>query len=181
MISARHPLNESQEPLYGKQKKYHDRRRIGGCGHNCFFLFFQTDEAKIKKKFHKLSGIMEKTGDEHDLIAAKKAHAFEQMFFGSVRIQIPSYEVDKTFPKNEISPHVLYARSLYQNISLTFHDFQFEFPTKKSAIVDVTGVLEATTNNGQPVNEIHEAECTLEKIDGEWMLTGIKGVDVLER
>jgi len=146
-----------------------------------FFLFFQSDEAKIKKKFHKLAERVEKNGAEHDLIAAKKAHEIEQMFFGTVRIQIPSYKVDKTFPRSEISPHVLYARSLYQNISLTFHDFQFEFPTEENAIVEVTGVLEATTRSGQPVNEIHEAKCSLKKVDGKWMFTGIRGVQVLER
>ncbi len=146
-----------------------------------FFLFFQSDEAKIKKKFYKLAEKVEKNDDEHDLIAAKKAHEIEQMFTGSVRIEIPSYSVDKTFPRSEISPHVLYARTLYQKMTLEFHDFQFQFPSEEKATVDLTGVFKATTRSGEPVNEIHEAECTLKKIDGEWLFTGIRGVEVLER
>lgn len=146
-----------------------------------FFLFFQSDEAKIKKKFHKLAETAEKNGDEHDLIAAKNAHQIEQMFTGSVRIEIPSYSVDKTFPRSEISPNVLYARSLYQKMSLEFHDFQFQFPTENTSAVRLTGEFGATTASGEAVYEIHEAECTLEKVEGEWMFTGVRGIDVLER
>ena len=146
-----------------------------------FLVFFQSDEAKIKKKFHHLAEKVDKNGQEHDLIAAKKAHQIEQMFFGTVRIRIPSYSVDKTFPRSEISPQVLYARARYQNISLKFHDFQFEFPTEEKAVVGLTGVLKAATTSGESVNEIHEVECTLAKIDGEWMFTGISEIEVLER
>ena len=152
------------------------------CGMIAFFIFSQSDEAKIKKQFNKLSEKIEKNGNEHDLIAAKTAHEIEQMFTGSVRIQIPSYSVDKTFPRSEISPHVLYARARYQKMDLAFHDFQIEIAEDKTtAVVGLTGIFEASTTSGERVNEIHEVECTLEKIEDEWMFTGIEGVEVLER
>jgi hypothetical protein len=152
------------------------------CGLVAFFIFSQSDEAKIKKLFHKLAEKVEKIGNEHDLIAAKKAHEIEQMFTGSIRIQIPSYSVDKTFPRSEISPHVLYARALYQNMSLDFHDFQIEIAEgNTTAIADLTGVFKAITGSGEQVDEIHEMECTLEKVEDEWMFTGVRGIDVLER
>ncbi len=146
-----------------------------------FFMFFQGDEAKIKKKFHALAEQAEKDGNEHDLIAAKKAHLIEQMFFGTVRIEIPSHEINRSFPRTNISPHVLYARARYQKISLEFHDFQFEFPAEKKATVTLTGVLDAVTGSGERIREIHEMVSTLEKIDGEWRITGVSGVDVLEK
>jgi hypothetical protein len=152
------------------------------CGIVAFFIFSQSDEAKIKNQFHKLAEKVGKNGAEHDLIAAKTAHEIEQMFTGSVRIQIPSYSVDKTFPRSEISPHVLYARALYQNMSLEFHDFQIQIAEgKTTAVVGLTGIFKATTDSGERVDEIHEAECTLKKVEEEWMFTGIKGVEVLER
>ena len=152
------------------------------CGIIAFFIFSQSDEAKIKKQFHKLAEKIEKNGNEHDLIAAKRAHEIEQMFTGSVRIQIPSYSVDKTFPRSEISPHVLYARALYQAMALDFHDFHIQIDEgKTSAIVGLTGVFKATTSSGERVDEIHEVECTLKKVEDEWMFTGIQGIEVLER
>ncbi|MDA3894923.1 MAG: hypothetical protein PF482_02110 [Desulfobacteraceae bacterium] len=152
------------------------------CGIVAFFILSQSDEAKIKKQYHKLAEKVEKNGAEHDLIAAKTAHEIEQMFTGSVRIQIPSYSVDKTFPRSEISPHVLYARALYQKMALDFHDFHIQIDEGiTSAVVGLTGVFEATTTSDEQVDEIHEVECTLEKIEDEWMFTGIRGVEVLER
>lgn len=146
-----------------------------------FFLFFQSDEAKIKKKFSTLAKKIHKQADEGDLAAAAAAHAIENMFGPSIRIEIPSYSVDQTFPNTEISPHVLYARARYTEMDMDFHDFQFEFPEEGKAVVNLTVVFKATTASGDPVDEIHEVECALEKIDGNWLFTGIKGVDVLER
>ena len=152
------------------------------CGIIAFFILSQSDEAKIKKQFHKLAERVEKNGNEHDLIAAKTAHEIEQMFTGSVHIQIPSYSVDKSFPRSEISPHVLYARALYQKMSLQFHDFRIQIAEgKTTAVVGLTGVFKATTAAGERVDEIHEVECTLEKIEDEWFFTGIRRVEVLER
>ncbi|MDA3896584.1 MAG: hypothetical protein PF482_10600 [Desulfobacteraceae bacterium] len=152
------------------------------CGIVAFFILSQSDEAKIKKKFHKLAEKIEKNGNEHDLIAAKTAHEIEQMFTGSVRIQIPSYSVDKTFPRSEISPHVLYTRALYRKMSLEFYDFKIEIAEgNTTAVVGLTGIFKATTSSNERVNEIHEVECTLEKMEDEWMFTGIRGIEVLER
>ncbi len=104
------------------------------------------------------------------------------MFTGSVRIEIPSYSVDKTFPRSEISPHVLYARALYQKMDLDFHDFNIQIEEgKTSAVVGLTGVFEATITSGERVDEIHEVKCTLEKVEDEWMFTGVQGIEVLER
>jgi hypothetical protein len=146
-----------------------------------FFLFFQSDEAKIKKTFHRLSKKVEKQEDENELLSAAAANKIKNMFGQSCRIEIPSYDVDKSLPKNEIASHVLYARARYRTMSLKFYDFQFQFPEKGSSIVDLTAVFKAVTASGDPVDEIHEFECALSKIEDEWLFTGIKGIDVLER
>ncbi|MFZ2631147.1 MAG: hypothetical protein WA081_13715 [Desulfosalsimonadaceae bacterium] len=146
-----------------------------------FFLFFQSDTAKIKKCFSTLSKQMDKSGDEHELMAAAAAQKIESLFAKSVRIEIPAYDIDQTFARSEISPHVLYARSQYRDISLKFYDFQIEFPAEGAAHVTLTGILKATTSTGDRVEETHELECELKKMEDDWLLTGVKGVDVLEK
>ena len=146
-----------------------------------FSMFFQSDEAKIKKKFHALSKSIAKKTAENELMAAGIANKTKRLFAESCRIEIPSYSVDKTFPNNEISLNVLYARARYQKISLEFFDFQFQFPEEGLSTVDLTAVFKAMTNLNESVFEIHELEYTLKKIENEWLFTGIKGVDVLER
>jgi len=159
---------------------------FAGCGLAAiaiatFFLFFQSDTAKIKKCFSTLSGQMERSGDEHELLAAAAARKIESLFAETVRIEIPSYDIDQTFARNDISPHVLYARSQYKDISLKFYDFQIEFPAEGAAHVTLTGMLKATTSAGERVEETHELECELKKMEDAWLLTGVKGVDVLEK
>ncbi|MDO9263883.1 MAG: hypothetical protein Q7U02_07945, partial [Desulfosalsimonadaceae bacterium] len=109
------------------------------------------------------------------------ARKIESLFAETVRIEIPAYDIDQTFARSEISPHVLYARSQYRDISLKFYDFQIEFPAEDVAHVTLTGILKATTSSGEQVKETHELECELEKIEDDWLLTGVKGVDVLEK
>jgi len=138
-----------------------------------YFLVSQSDETKIKKKFNTLAEKIEKQEGESDLMAAAAANQIEKMFGPSVRIKIPSYSVDQTFPNNEVSPHVLYARSQYTEMQLKFQDFQFQFPEENHAVVGLTANFQAVTAAGEPVDEIHEAECTLEKIDDEWLFMEI--------
>jgi len=147
-----------------------------------FFLFFQSDTTKIKKCFNTLSAQAEKSGDEHEIIAAAAARKIESLFAESVWMDIPAYEIDQTFARNEISSRVLYARSQYREISLKFEDVKIQFPEEGAAIVTLTGILKATTSTGERVAEAHQLECELKKMEDDWLLTGvIEGVDVLEK
>ncbi len=65
------------------------------------------------------------------------------------------------------------------------------YGTRSSAVilVDKFGNLtflertykKATTSSGEPVFDIHELKCTLKKIENEWLFTGIKEIDVIEK
>jgi len=155
------------------------------CGIAAFFIFFPSDEAKIKKRFNGLSEQIKKDGKEHEIVAAAAARQVENMFAPSVLIEIESYSVSKSFPKGELSPHVLYARAQYRTMELTFKDFNIQFPDDASekirANVSVTAVFKAETSSSELVDEIHEIECTLQKIEDEWFFSGIRQVEVLER
>ncbi|MDA8404027.1 MAG: hypothetical protein M0Z56_07505 [Desulfobacteraceae bacterium] len=146
-----------------------------------FFLFFQSDTAKIKNCFSTLSKQAEKSGDEHELIAAAAARKIESLFAESVQIEIPAYDINQTFARNEIAPHVLYARSQYRDISLKFEDFDISFPEKGVAFITLSGILKATKNTGERVAETHELECRMKKIEGRWLLTVVRGVNALEK
>jgi len=143
-----------------------------------FFLFFQSDTAKIKKCFHTLSEQSEKSGDEHEIIAAAAARKIESLFAETVWIDLPAYDIDQTFARNEISSRVLYARAQYREISLKFEDVKIEFPEEGAAIVTLTGILKATTITGERVAEAHHLECELKKMEDEWLLTGVIGVEI---
>jgi uncharacterized protein YchJ len=146
-----------------------------------FFILFQSDEAKIKKRFKEMSEQVEKEGNEHDILAAAAARKIENMFTGSVHIEIPSYSVSQSFPKGEISPHALYARAQFNKMTLKFRDVEIEFPEENRAVVSVTGIFKAITKANERVDEVHEVECSFKKIEDEWFFSGITQVEVLER
>lgn len=146
-----------------------------------FFLFFQSDTAKIKKCFRALSPQAEKSGEEHEILAAAKARKIQNLFAESAWIYIPAYDIDQTFDRNEISSRVLYTRAQYRDIALKFYDLQIRFPEKDAALVTVKGEFKATTVAGERQAETHALECEMKKTEDGWFLSGVRGLDVVER
>lgn len=146
-----------------------------------WFLVSRGDAAEIKKCFRTFSAQVEKSGREHELIAAAKAQKIETLFAESAWIYIPAYDMDQTFTRAEISPRVLYTRAQYREISCTFSDLRIRFPEKDAALVALTGELEGVTAAGERVAEVHELECEMKKTPDGWRLSGIRGVAVAER
>jgi hypothetical protein len=52
---------------------------------------------------------------------------------------------------------------------------------KESANAVLTAKLSGKLTTGEYVNEIHELECVLIKIEEDWLFSEIKIVDVLEK
>jgi len=146
-----------------------------------FFWFYQTDEAKIKKRFTVISEQAAKESDETELTAALKAKQLSDMFTSSCRIIIPSESVSATLPKSDISAHIMAARLRYSKIILRFYDIKIEFPKETVADVSLTASLTAKTTSGEPVDEIHELKCVMDKIEKDWFFSGVEEVDVLEK
>lgn len=146
-----------------------------------FFWFYQSDEAKIKKRFTTISEQAEKDASENELTAALKAKKISDLFGPSCRVDIPSESVSKTIPKDEIPAHVLAARARYSKLTLKFYDIEIKFPENNVADVDLTASVDARTASGEPVNDIHEVRCTLNKIEKDWFFSKIEEVKVLEK
>ncbi len=146
-----------------------------------FFWYFQGDDAKIKKQFKTISELAEKGSDEHELTAAVNAKRIGSMFADTCRIEIPSYNISRTYARADVPAHVLGARSRYSDISLKFYDLDIDFPEEKIARVTLTAYVEAVRVSGEAVREVHEIVCRLEKIEKDWLFDQIEVVSVLER
>jgi hypothetical protein len=146
-----------------------------------FFWLYESDEAKIKKRFDALAAEAAKSPDEKELSAAIKAKKISELCAESLHVEIPSYSISRTFPRSDVSANILAARSHYSKISVKFYDISIEFPEEGLADVILTGSVEAKMASGELVNEIHELRCTLKKIEKDWFFSIIEGVDVLEK
>lgn len=143
--------------------------------------FFQSDEARIKKRFKTIATEVSKAPDEHELKAAAGARKIGSLFADSCWIEIPGYNISRAYDREEIPGRVMGARSRYAEISLKFHDIDIRFPDRTTARVVSTVHVEAVRLSGQPVREVHEIDCRLEKIENAWYFNHIEVVPVLER
>ncbi len=146
-----------------------------------FVLFFNSDEAVIKKRFRHLAEQFDKAPSENNLVAAAKARRVADMFADSCRVYLPAYDVDHTFSARDVPSYVMMARSRYRQIALDFYDFNFVFPQKDRADVNLTAMATGIDETGAAFREIHEMTFSLEKIEDEWLFTAIEAVQVLEK
>ena len=142
-----------------------------------FLVYYYSDAAVVKRRFHYLADQLTKESPENNLISAAKAkHIGDEC-----RVYLPGYDVDRTFSGKDVHPYVMMARSRYTNLSINFYDFNIVFPQDGLAEVDVTAFVTAEASAGDPVREIHELVFSLEKGETDWLFTNIESVTVLER
>jgi hypothetical protein len=91
-------------------------------------------------------------------------------------------------------PHVKHYFSLHQRplfrlrgrlhfsqLHLKFYDFQITFPGESIAHIQLTARLTGKTKAGEAVNEAHELDCLLKKVEKKWLFSQIGVVEVLKK
>ena len=158
---------------------------IAGCvvaaGVLAFFVFWQSEEAKVKKRFAFIGEKIEKSPPENKLISAAKANRILEAFTETVGVRAPAYDFSREISSDEMTPLVLNVRSRYSEISLKFHDFVIDFPEKGTAQVAVTATMEGKLTTGETVEDLHELKCGLLKTEDVWRLNEIEVVEVLKK
>ena len=146
-----------------------------------FFIFSQSEEAKVKKQFSVLAEKIKKTPKETPLIAAARAKNIKELFAETCTVHAPAYSFSEDISSQDLSSLVLATRSRYSEISLEFYDFIIEFPEEGSANVNVTASMTAKLTSGEHVDDIHELKCNLKKTEDIWLLRKIEVVEVLKK
>ncbi|MES0447484.1 MAG: hypothetical protein ABUJ92_13150 [Desulfobacterales bacterium] len=146
-----------------------------------FFIFSQSEEAKVKKQFEFIAEKIEKAPGEHNIIAAAKANRIIEVIADPCKIHAPAYSFSRKASSDELSTFVLSKRSRYSTISLKFYDFVIDFPEKDTARVNLTESMEGKLKTGEFIEDIHELKCQLQKIEDIWRLKEIEVVEVLRK
>jgi len=154
---------------------------VAAAGVTALFWYFQSDTAKIRKQFKAIAEAASKDAGEHELTAAAGARKIGRMFAENCRIEIPAYDISRTYAREDIPGRIMGARSRYSEISMRFHDLDIRFPSEQTARVHFTAYVEALRITGERVREGHEITCRLEQIEGDWLIHQIEAVTVLER
>lgn len=146
-----------------------------------FFIFSQSEEAKVKKQFEFLAEKIGKTPEESQIIAATKANRIREVFTETCKIHAPAYSFSRDISSDELPTLVLSARSQCSEISLKFYDFVIDFPEKGTAQVNLTASMEGKLTTGEFIEDHHELKCRLQKTEDIWRLKEIEMVEVLKK
>ena len=146
-----------------------------------FFIFSQSEEAKVKKQFEFIAEKIEKKSGENRIIAAAKVNRIGEVIIDPCKIHAPAYSFSREASSDELSTFILGKRSRYSAITLKFYDFVIDFPEKDTARVNLTESMEGKLKTGEFVEDIHELKCQLQKIEDIWRLKEIEVVEVLRK
>jgi hypothetical protein len=146
-----------------------------------YYVFFQSEEAKIKRQFKRIAEKIEKTPEESIIVSATKANRISEAFTKSCTVQAPEYAFSKQISSGELSTHILSLRSQYSEIFVKLYDFVIDFPEKGNARVAMTASMQGKLTTGESTSDLHELKCKLRKTEDTWLIEEVEFVEVLKK
>ena len=144
-------------------------------------ILFPSEEKKVRKQFKTLSNVVSKETGENVFTMARKAQQIAPLFDENCELIIPADSVSAYFSPGEIASYVIRGRAQFSDLSLTFVDLSITFPERGTANVVLTAKLKGKIVNGDRMDETHEVQSTLKKINRKWLLAAFEVVEVLKK
>jgi len=143
--------------------------------------FFPSEEKKIKKQFRLLAEWVSKDPGENTFTMAYKVRNIGTLFDGTCEFKIPVYSFSGSYTPEEISGYAARGRLFCSQLYLKFYDLVIVFPEKGVAKVTLTAKLTGKSNVGEYIDETHELEFVLKKIEKRWLFSKFEVVEVLKK
>jgi hypothetical protein len=158
---------------------------IGGLvlviGIAVILYLFPSEEKKVKKQFRLLAEWVSKESGENIITMALKVKNIGTLFDGTCEFKIPSYSFSGSYTPEEISGYAANGRLYCSQLRLKFYDLLIAFPEKGIAKVTLTAKLTGKLNSGEYIDETHELESVLRKIEKKWFFNKFEVVEVLKK
>jgi len=153
----------------------------GVLGIGAGIYFFPSEKKRIRRQFATLSAWAAKEGEESQLVIGRKIQQLRSILADSIRVDAPAYDTAGTYNADDIAQRATIGRSQYSTLSLRFFDMEIEILDAYTARVLTTARLTGTSREGEHIQETHEVDCTLQKLEGTWVFTACEVVDVLQK
>ena len=141
----------------------------------------ESEEKKVKKQFTLLSDLASKDQSESIIATAQRIQKIGVLFDKQCELKTHLDYLSGTFTPEEIMSHGARGRALFSRFSLHFSDLKIRFPAERLAQVTLTIRASGMLTDGQHLDETHEAESTLRKIEKRWLFSSFQAVEVLKR
>lgn len=146
-----------------------------------FSTLFQTEEKRVKKQFQLLAESISKDSGETIFTMDQKIKKIGSLFDETCEIHIPAYSLSGSLTREEITGYAARGRLHLSELLLKFYDLHIAFPVEKEATVRLTARLTGKLTTGEVVNEAHEIDCLLKKVEKKWCFTRVEVVEILKK
>jgi hypothetical protein len=142
---------------------------------------FPSEEKKVKKQFRLLAEWVSKEPGESPITMVYKIKNIGTLFDGTCEIKIPAYSFSGNYTPEEISGYASSGRLSLSQLDLKFYDLDIAFPDKGIAKVTLTARVTGKSSSGEYIDEAHELESLLKKIEKKWLFSKFEVVEVLKK
>jgi len=142
---------------------------------------FPSEEKRVKKRFHLLSGWVSKSAEENSFTMLKKMKDIGTLFLEPCELKAPQESLSGSYTRQEISAYAGAARSHFSQLDFKLYDLHIAFPEREVAKVTLTTRLIGKLTSGEQVDEVRELECLLKKIDKKWFFSQVEVIEVLKK
>ncbi len=144
------------------------------------FKWWPSDERAIRKQWALIEEVASKPQEEHPVDALVKATRLAGLFSDPCRLTVESVQHSGSYPRKQIQDQIVLVRSFYSRVEVTLHDLGIELHDNNTAVVRGTLRVQGQTK-GEAIADAQELRTEMAKIDGQWLLTAVTLVAVLER
>jgi hypothetical protein len=142
-------------------------------------VLFPRPEKVIRKRLVELARTASSPSSEGDLTRLAAARSVAGFFSTNVElnVELPGLAQRNSMDREEITQAALMARSRTGGVQVKFSDINIAVaPDKQSAVADLT--VEANVS-GERDPFVQQMKFTLQKIDGQWLITRVETVRTL--
>ncbi len=143
--------------------------------------FFPSEEKKIRKQFRLLAEWVSKDPGENTFTMAYKIKSIGTLFDGTCEFKVPVYSFSGSYTPEEISGYAARGHLSFSQLYLKFYDLDIAFPEKGIAKVILTAKLTGKSNVGEYIDETHELESLLNKVEKKWLFSKFEVIEVLKK
>ena len=143
-----------------------------------WFILFPSPEKVIRRRLTELARTVSTSANESDLARLAAARSVAGFFAATVELNVDLPELgQRTMDREEITQVALMGRSRAGGLRVKFPDINITVaPDQQSAVADLA--VEANIS-GERDSVVREMKFTLQKTDGQWLITRVETVRTL--
>lgn len=142
--------------------------------------FWPGDERAIRKQLALIEEAGSRDPAEKPVESLLKSRQIAGLFNDPCELTIEAADYRGVFDRKQIMDRLALVRSSSSRVIVEIYDISIDFPEKQTAAVSLTLRLRSESGN-DTVADVHEVAATLRKIEGTWLFTSVRIVEVLER